>query len=117
MQLDYQLVYLEILRSLDEISEHIAEGSSVFEELSEANKKIVESALQEGDSVEVGRVSVWEPGQVYRNELTDRHYVFLHTQQRIGIGYSDALCWADVDSPEEGLALFFRDREAFDNRN
>jgi len=115
--LEYCLEYKEDLKSLEEINEHISEGNSVYEELSEENKKIVESALQEGDSVEIGRVSVWESGQEFHNESTDHHYIFLHKQERIGIGYSDQLFWADVDSPKEGLDLFFRDREAFDARN
>lgn len=115
--LEYKLEYKEVLHHTEDLTKNISEGNSVYEELSYENRKIVAEALKAGDTVEVGRVSVWEPGQEYRNELTDRHYVFIRDQQRIGIGYSDSLAWADVESPKEGLDLFFHNREAFDNRN
>jgi hypothetical protein len=114
--MEYQVTYIERIQALDDIEQHKVEDNSVFEELSEDLQKEVIENITDGP-IEIGRLSIWEEGQEYHNPLTDYHYIWIEAIQRIGIGAHDSMVWADVDSVDQGLYLYFNEPEEFDNRN
>lgn len=107
-------VYVEIIRTTT--------IESVDQAVDTIQKAEIDFLIEdEGEESVVGMIygiyQVMDDEDEYRDVNKTGTFLFFPDDGRIAIEYGADYEWADVDSIEEGLDLYFNDHEEYENRN